>query len=199
MQLSTKTDEYISKANDFAVPVLAHLRQIIHEECPDIKEVIKWGFPCFDYKGFLCGMSAHKTHCSFLFWKGTLMTDPDGVMEIAGKTGMGHFGKITSIKDLPEEKVLRKYIREAMELNISGVKVPKKKTPKKELVIPAYFMNAFEKNDAALTSFNDFSYTNKKEYVEWVTNAKTEKTREKRLVQSVEWMAEGKVRNWKYV
>jgi uncharacterized protein YdeI (YjbR/CyaY-like superfamily) len=199
MNFVLKTDDYISKANDFAVPILEYLRQLVHEECPEVEEVIKWGFPCFDYNGFLCGITAHKAHCSFLFWKGSLMTDPDGVMEIAGKTGMGHFGRITSIDDLPDEKVLRKYIREAMELNRKGTKVLKKKTAKKELNIPEYFMNAIRKNHAAMTTFNNFSYTNKKEYVEWVTDARTEKTRERRLTQSVEWMVEGKIRNWKYV
>ena len=199
MNLSAKTDDYISKSNAFAVPILEHLRQLIHEECPDVEEAIKWGFPCFDYKGFLCGMTSHKAHCSFLFWKGTLMKDPDGVLEIAGKTGMGHFGKIASIDELPDEKILRKYIREAMVLNEKGIKLPKKNAVKNELVIPENFMYAVKQNKAALNIFDKFSYTNKKEYVEWVTEAKTEKTRDKRLAQAVEWMAEGKVRNWKYI
>jgi len=127
------------------------------------------------------------------------MADPDGVMLVAGKTGMGSFGKITSLDDLPDEKILRKYVREAMKLNDKGVKILKKKVAKKELVEPEYFMDAVGKNKNALDTYNKFSYSNKKEYVEWVTEAKTEKTRDRRLTQAVEWMAEGKVRNWKYL
>ena len=199
MNFLPETDTYIAKANDFAVPILEHLRQMIHEECPNVKEAIKWGFPCFEYKGMLCAIAAHKSHCSFSFWKGVLMSDPDGILEFVGKTGMGQLGKIKSLSDIPSDVIFRKYLREAIALNDKGIKLPKKKVTPKKLEIPDYFMTAIGTNPEALITFNGFSYSNKKEYVEWVTEAKTEKTREKRLTQSIEWMAEGKVRNWKYI
>ncbi len=198
MNLLPETDEYITNANEFAVPILEHLRQMVHEECPDVKEVIKWGFPCFEYKGILCAMTAHKEHCSFSFWKGSIMSDPDGVLEIVGKSGMGHFGKIKSLEDLPDEKIFRKYLREAIELNKKGIKIPKKKVVRKELQIPDDMMVAIRDNKDALATFEKFSYSHKKEYVEWITEAKTERTRDKRLAQAIEWMSEGKGRNWKY-
>ncbi len=199
MKLLSETDEYIARANEFAVPILKHLRRLIHEECPDITEVIKWGFPCFEYKGILCAITAHKTHCSFSFWKAAIMSDPDGVIEIVGKTGMGHFGRIQSLEDLPADVILRKYLREAILLNEKGVKIPKKKVVKTEFVIPDYLISAIGNNQKALSTFERFSPSNKKEYVEWVTDAKTAKTRDKRLAQTIEWLAEGKVRNWKYI
>ncbi len=194
-----ETDAYILKANDFAVPILKHLRQIIHEECPEVKEVIKWGFPCFEYKGILCAMTAHKAHCSFSFWKGSIMSDPDGILEFIGKSSMGQFGRVKSLDELPNDDVFRKYLREAIELNEKGVKIPKKKIVKKELEVPDYLITAIRTNSNAHSTFEAFSYSNKKEYVEWITEAKTEKTREKRIAQAIEWMAVGKVRNWKYV
>lgn len=199
MKLYPETDEYIANASDFAVPILEHLRQIIHEECPGVTEVIKWGFPCFEHEGMLCAMAAHKKHCSFSFWKGSIMSDPDRILGIEGKTSIGKLGKLTSLEDLPDDRILRDYIQEAMELNDLGIKIPRKKETRKDLNIPDYLMTALNKNNKALSTFEGFSYSNKKDYVEWLTEAKTEKTREKRLLQAVEWMAEGKVRNWKYI
>ncbi|RLD20204.1 MAG: hypothetical protein DRI69_06785 [Bacteroidetes bacterium] len=199
MNLFPETDAYIAKANAFAVPILEHLRQLVHEECPDAKEVIKWGFPCFEYRGILCAMAAHKAHCSFSFWKGSIMSDPKGILEFREKTGMGHLGKIKSLEDLPDEEIFRKYLREAIELNKKGIKIPKKKVVRKELQVPDDMMAAIKYNKGALVTFEKFSYSHKNEYVEWITEAKTEKTRNKRLAQAIEWMTEGKGRNWKYV
>jgi len=199
MNFQPETDAYIVNANEFATPILTRMRRIVHEECPEIKEVIKWGFPCFEHKGTLCAMAAHKTHCSFSFWKGAIMSDPDGIIETVGKTGMGHFGKIKLVEDLPGDKVIRKYLREAIELNNKDIKIPKAKQAKKKIEIPDYFLITVQSNVAAFKVFEDFSYSNKKEYVEWVTDAKTVTTRDNRLAQAVEWMSEGKVRNWKYI
>lgn len=194
-------DTYIAKSADFAKPILNHLRELIHKTCPDVEEGMKWSFPHFMYSGeIFCSMASFKEHCSFGFWKATLMKDPDKILHRVGETGMGSFGKIQSLKDLPSAKIMAKYIKEAMRLNEEGIKVEKPKpSEKKDLKIPDYFTNVVKKNKKAWTTFENFSYSNKKEYVEWVVDAKTEDTRQKRLEQAIEWMAKGKVRNWKYI
>ena len=187
-------DAYIAKAADFAQPVLRHLRDLVHEACPEVEEVIKWGFPNFMHKGMYCNMAAFKEHCSFGFWKASLLPAP------SERNGMGHFGRITSMKDLPQKKEILALLKEAKRLNDEGISKPKPKAPKekKELVIPDYFLAAMNKNKKALATFEGFPPSHKKEYVEWVTEAKAEATRDRRLAQAVEWMAEGKSRNWKY-
>ena len=193
-----RLDAYIAKSADFAKPVLHHLRKLVHTGCPDVEETFKWGHPSFMYKGILCGIAAFKHHCTFGFWKGALIVGNN-----KGKTqeAMGQFGRITDVGDLPKDNILLGYIREAVKLNDAGVKLPTKPKPKvrKELKIPAYFRAALRKNKKALATFENFSYSNKKEYVEWITEAKTDKTRTMRLETAIEWMSEGKVRNWKYI
>lgn len=196
-----KTDLYISRAEDFARPVLEYLRKIIHEACPEVEETIKWGFPNFDYHGgILCSMASFKHHCAFGFWKASIMKDPDGILHTEQKEAMGHLGQIRNLKDLPSEKILKKYIKEAMRLNEEGIGLPArtKTGAKKELVIPSYFTKELAKNKAAKKVFEAGSYSFRKEYIEWITGAKTEETRLKRLNTAIEWMAEGKGRNWKY-
>jgi uncharacterized protein YdeI (YjbR/CyaY-like superfamily) len=196
-----KIDAYIGKSAPFAKPILQHLREIIHLGCPEVVETIKWGFPHFEYKGILCSVAAFKQHCAFGFWKGAIMRDPKGVMAQTGRTSMGHFDRITSLSDLPPDKVLLSYIKEAMKLNDDEVKLPQRSKPvvEKILKVPPYFLKELKKNKAALKTFESFSYSNKKDYVEWTEEAKTDATREKRLATAIEWMAEGKIRNWKYV
>lgn len=193
-----RIDAYIAKSADFAKPVMIHLRKLIHAGCPEIEETLKWGMPAFMYKGILCGFAAFKQHCTFGFWKGSLIVGSN-----KGKTreAMGQFGRITNTRELPTNKILLGYIKEAMKLNDTGAKAPVKARPKekKELVIPGYFMTAVRKNKKAAATFERFSYSNKKEYVEWITEAKTDETRTKRLATAIEWMSEGKIRNWKYV
>ncbi len=194
-----KVDAYISKSEDFAKPILKKLRDAVHKACPEVEENWKWSFPHFDYKGIFCSMAAFKHHCSFGFWKASAMKDPYGVLLGTGESGMGHLGKITSLKDLPSEKILISLIKQAKKLNDEGVKNPARiPKPKKELVIPDYFLKAVKKNKKALATFEAFSTSKKREYVEWITEAKTDTTRERRLKTAVEWMAEGKARNWKY-
>ena len=141
-------------------------------------------------------MAAFKEHCAFGFWKQSLLED--GAFP-AEKTAMGSFGRITSRKDLPDDKTMVKLIRDAVSLNEKGIKVKRQTTPgKKDLVIPPYLLEALAKNDTAAATFENFPYSCKKEYVEWITEAKTDATRDKRLATTVEWLAEGKRRNWKY-
>jgi len=200
-QKDTRVDVYINKSAAFAKPILNHLRLLVHKTCPDVQEAIKWGFPHFEYKGILCSMAAFKEHCAFGFWKASLMKDPDGRLSQMGETAMGHFGRLRSLDDLPPDKVVMEYIREATRLNEGGVSIPSRKSSprKKEVHVPEYFMKALQKNKKALTTFEEFSYTNKKEYVDWIAQAKTETTRNSRLSTALEWMKEGKSRNWKYM
>jgi uncharacterized protein YdeI (YjbR/CyaY-like superfamily) len=194
-----RVDKYISESADFAQPILIHLRGIIHKTCPDVEEVIKWGFPNFSYKGNLCSIASFKNHCSFGFWKASLMKDPDKIFSETGANGMGHLGKITSLKDLPKDKILISCIKEAMALNEAGAKVKKEKpAEKKELEVPGYFLRELSRNKKAEVVFDAFSYSHKKEYVEWITEAKTEATRNRRIETSIQWLAEGKSRMWKY-
>ena len=191
-------DAYIEKSKDFAKPILNHLRDLVHEACPDVIETKKWSFPHFDYKGeMMCSMAAFKEHCAFNFWKQSLL---DAAAFPAEKTAMGSFGRITSLKDLPDDKTMKKLIADAMRLNDEGIKV--KKAPvskeKKELVVPEVLTAALESDAAASETFNNFPYSCKKEYIEWINEAKTDATRDKRLATTIEYLSEGKRRNWKY-
>ena len=195
-----KVDAYIAKSAEFAQPILEHLRELVHEACPDVEETIKWGFPHFDYKGIMCSMAAFKSHCSFGFWKGSIMKDTHKVMSIVGKTSMGSFDKLTSLKDMPSDKILKQYIKEAAKLNEDDIKLVKAKPKKsKPVEVPAYFLKELKKSKKALENFQNFSTSNKKDYIEWITGAKTDKTREARMETALEWIAEGKIRNWKYL
>jgi uncharacterized protein YdeI (YjbR/CyaY-like superfamily) len=190
-------DQYIDNAQDFAKPILRHIRKLVHEACPEVVETKKWSFPHFDYKGIMCSMASFKEHCAFGFWKQSLL---EASAFPAEKTAMGSFGRITSLKDLPSDRVMKKLIKDAMKLNEEGVKVERKAmtSEKKELVIPPLLAEALAMNVASAETFNNFTYSKKKEYVEWIAEAKTEATREKRLATTIEWLAEGKSRNWKY-
>lgn len=197
-----RIDDYIARAQDFAKPILTHMRKLIRTACPDVSETMKWSFPHFEYGGaILCSMASFKQHCAFNFWKASLMSDPHKIFANIADVGIGDLGKIKSLSDLPSDEVFIQYIQEAARLNREGVKPQPKAKPAKdrEMEIPNYFMEALRKNKAALKTFESFSFTNKRDYVEWVTEAKAETTRNKRLETAVEWMAEGKVRNWKYV
>jgi uncharacterized protein YdeI (YjbR/CyaY-like superfamily) len=202
-KINKKTDEYIAAAAPFAKPILKHLRKLVHECCPDCEEKIKWDFSAFEYKGQICGMAAFKEHCSFGFWKAVLMKDPGKLFRPDERKGMGHFGRITSLKDLPSDKILKAYIREAVRLNEEGVKLPpRKKTPdgdKAKLVVPPELAAALKKNKKASEVFEKFSFSQKKEYITWIAEARTEVTRQSRLHTAVEWISEGKIRNWKYL
>lgn len=191
-----RVDAYIKTAAPFARPILEHLRDIVHATCPDVVEAMKWSAPHFDYKGIFCGMAAFKSHCTFGFWKYKLL---DKMLPKADSQAMGQFGRVTSVDDLPDDRALVRIILAAAKLNDNGVTAPRERATKKPPVrVPAYFMAAVRTNKKALAAFSDFSPSHKREYVEWVTEAKTEGTRRRRLTTAIEWMAEGKGRNWKY-
>jgi uncharacterized protein YdeI (YjbR/CyaY-like superfamily) len=192
-----RVDAYIAKAAPFAQPVLRHLRKLVHTGCPDVEETLKWSMPSFTYKGILCGMAAFKEHCTFGFWKHDLVVGAQGAPK--AEEAMGTFGRITKLSDLPSNEVLLGYVRKAVELNDAGIKKPASpKKPREELKIPSSLMEALKRNKKALETFEEFSYSHKKEYVEWITEAKRDETRDKRLATAIAWIAEGKPRNWKY-
>ena len=191
-----RVDAYIEKSAEFAKPILLHLRKLVHKACPEVTETLKWSMPSFEYKGMLCGFASFKHHCAFNFWKESLLQS-DAFPE--NKTAMGSFGRITSLDDLPDDKELLALIKQAAELNEKGIKIPKKSSPqKKELVIPPELAKALAKNKTAKSAFEKFSYSHQKEYVHWIAEAKTEPTRIKRVATTVEWLSEGKSKNWKY-
>jgi uncharacterized protein YdeI (YjbR/CyaY-like superfamily) len=196
-KIDPRTDAYIAKSADFAQPILRHLRQLVHQACPEAEETIKWNFPVFMHKGMLCSMAAFKEHCTFGFWKAPLIFAKHGER---AKEAMGHFGRITSLADLPSDKMLRGYIQKAAQLNETGLKLPRKTRPKvdRALEVPVDLEAALQVNKKARSTFESFSYSHKKEYVEWIAEAKREDTRQKRLETTLQWLAQGKSRNWKY-
>ncbi|MEQ1605516.1 MAG: YdeI/OmpD-associated family protein [Pyrinomonadaceae bacterium] len=195
--IDPRVDAYIEKSNDFAKPILRHIRALVHEACPDLTETMKWSFPHFDYKGMFCSMASFKAHCAFGFWKHSLMDDAALPSE---KTAMGSFGRITAIADLPDDETMKSLIIKAIKLNDDGIKVVKAKptAERKEMVVPAILIEALARDEAAAATFEKFPYSKRKDYVEWITDAKSETTREKRLATMIEWLAEGKARHWKY-
>jgi uncharacterized protein YdeI (YjbR/CyaY-like superfamily) len=189
-----RVDAYIKRAAPFARPILKRLRKIVHTGCPDVEETIKWNFPFFERKGIICFVSAFKEHCAFGFWKGSL------IFGAKHKGAMGHFGRIASINDLPDSKTLAGYVRKAAKLNETGVKKSRPRSRAKQKVsVPADLKAALQKNSKAKKTFENFSYSHKKEYVQWITDAKREETRKRRLQTAIQWLAQGKPQNWKYL
>jgi uncharacterized protein YdeI (YjbR/CyaY-like superfamily) len=191
-----RVDAYIAKAPDFAKPILACIREMVHEGCPECEEDLKWRNPAFMYKGMLCGMASFKEHCVFGFWKGELVT---GEKAADGEQSMAMYRKVHSLDDLPPKKKFVAWVKKAKELNDAGVKAPRVTKPKQPLEAPNDLLAAIKKNKKALATYEKFSPSNKREYIEWITGAKGEDTRARRIQQAVEWMAEGKARNWKYM
>jgi uncharacterized protein YdeI (YjbR/CyaY-like superfamily) len=191
-----RIDAYIAKAQPFAKPILKRIRQAVHAGCPEVVETIKWSVPAFEYKGPMCGMAAFKAHCLMGFWKGTLVKSmPKDRVTQAG----GGWGRFESVDDLPDDKAMIRMVKEAAALNDAGIKVPRvAKAPKPPAKVPAYMLAAIKKNRKAAAAWAASSPSHQREYVEWITGAKTDETRNRRLDTAVEWIAEGKGRNWKY-
>lgn len=192
-----RIDAYIAKSAPFAQPILEYIREVVHEACPDVVETIKWGFPHFDYKGMMCGVASFKAHCSLGFWLGRQVLGDEMSDE-----AMGQFGRLTSVKDLPNKTTLKKYIKKAMALNDAGVKLSrpaaKKGAAPKPVVVPPELAAALARHEGAKAVFDAFSPSHKREYCEWIAEAKRDETKAKRVEQAIEMLAEGKARNWKY-
>jgi uncharacterized protein YdeI (YjbR/CyaY-like superfamily) len=191
-----RIDAYIAKAPDYAKPIVARVREMVHQAAPECEETLKWGHPTFVQNGILCGVAAFKEYCAVHFWKATLIMG-----EHARPTNSaGVLGKIHSVKDLPPKTEFAGYVKRAVELNAAGVKAPRLPAkPKKALPMPADLRKALAARAKAHDAFEAFSPSHKREYVEWVTEAKQEATRARRIAQAVEWIADGKPRNWKYM
>jgi uncharacterized protein YdeI (YjbR/CyaY-like superfamily) len=198
--IDKRVDAYIANSAEFAQPILEHLRQLVHRACPEVEETIKWRFPCFMYKGMLGSMASFKQHCTFGFWKHALIINQNPAAKAKAEEAMGHMGRITSLSDLPPDKVLVGYIKQAIQLNEQGIKVPRPEKPKpnRNLPVPRILADALKRNKKAERTFENFSPSHKREYIEWITEAKREDTRRKRLATTVAWLTEGKPRNWKY-
>ena len=197
MPTNPAVDAYIAKSSPFAQPILEKIRKAYHKAQPDIVEVIKWGVPHFDYKGPVGNMAGFKQHVGYGFWKSKLMEDTHGILA-KSEYAMGGM-KVRDLKELPSEKILVDYIRQAIALNEAGVKAERPKRAVAAVEVPDDLTAALKKNSAARKTFEAFPPGRKREYVEWLTEAKQEATRQKRLATAVEWMAEGKARNWKYM
>ncbi|MET4568202.1 YdeI/OmpD-associated family protein [Rhodanobacter soli] len=191
-----RVDAYIVKSASFARPILEHLRALVHEACPTVDESLKWGMPFFSYKGApMCMMAAFKQHCSFGFWLSKEVTGG------SDEDGMGQFGKLASLKDLPPDRQLAAHLKKAMALNEAGVKKARPKAvakPAPTLPDDLAALLAQKKHAAARKAWESFPPGAQREYVEWIAEAKTDATRQKRLATTLEWLAEGKRRNWKY-
>ncbi|SNS38725.1 Uncharacterized conserved protein YdeI, YjbR/CyaY-like superfamily, DUF1801 family [Granulicella rosea] len=203
--LNSKIDAYIDKAQPFAIPILLHLRKLIHKACPEVNETIKWSRPFFEYKGvILCNISAFKEHCSFGFWgqeMAAILTEAGALQDGA----MGSLGRITSLNDLPADKLMLGWIRQAAASIEKGEYVSPMassnrvvKAPKEALTIPPAFDAALKTNKKAAAAFAAFSPSCRREYIEWIADAKRDATRDSRIATALEWIAEGKQRNWKY-
>jgi uncharacterized protein YdeI (YjbR/CyaY-like superfamily) len=195
MSNDPRIDAYIARQADFARPILEQLRAAVRAACPAAEETIKWGMPHFTLDGqLLAGMAAFKAHATFGFWRGK---------EVVGETGaqrkaMGQFGRLTSLDELPPRDVLEELVRKAAHLAAAGPKPRPQRAPKAELAVPPELQAALDSNSAAKARFDSFPPSCRREYVEWVAEAKRPETREKRAAQSAEWLAEGRKRNWKY-
>jgi uncharacterized protein YdeI (YjbR/CyaY-like superfamily) len=194
MKTDPRIDAYIERQADFARPILEHLRGVIHEACPDCDETLKWSMPSFMYQGkILAGMAAFKAHATFGYWNDSMLQQ-----EEKNRSAMGQFGRLTSLDDLPSRDSLVELTRKSMKLVDDGVKPPRNQSAKAPLTVPQDLRAAIDAVAAAKATFDGFPPSCQREYVEWVTEAKRDETRAKRLVQTVEWLAEGKRRNWKY-
>jgi uncharacterized protein YdeI (YjbR/CyaY-like superfamily) len=186
-----RVDAHINKAADFARPILREIRARVHEACPDCEETMKWSSPSFEYKGMLCGMEAFKEHCMFGFWKAELV--------VGGSNPHARYRYLKSVADLPTKKEMAALIHKAMALNDQGVVVSRAPREKKAPArVPTDLTDALKKNKKARSAFEAFSPSHKREYVEWIIEAKRDETRARRVATAIQWIAEGKPRNWKY-
>ena len=199
-KIDPRVDAYIAAAAPFARPMLQHLRALVHATAPEVEETLKWSFPHFLIGGrILCSMAAFKAHCAFGFWHQEMeaILKADG---IASEGGMGSLGKIASPDDLPADRTLRRYLKAALELSNSDVPARPKaaRGSRPEAQVPTDLASALKGNSKAAATFAKFSPSHRREYIEWITEAKRPETRARRLATTLEWLAEGKARNWKH-
>ena len=191
-----RVDAYIAQARPFARPILTRIRQAVHAGCPGVTETIKWSMPAFEYKGPIAGMAAFKAHCALAFRKASLMKTVPRARRVEA---MGQFGRFATIDALPPHEALIEMVKEAAALNEAGVKVQRvAKAARPQLRTPPAMLAALKRNPTALTAWQAFPPSHRREYIEWITGAKTDETRSRRLDTAIDWIAKGKGRNWKY-
>lgn len=199
MKVKPSIEEYIESSAPFAQPILHFIRECMFEVNPNLGEEIKWNFPCFIYNGsILANMAGFKQHATLGFWMASEMKDPNNLFIQGENQGMGNFGKVKSLVDLPSKEILKSYIQEAMQLHDMGVKISPS-VNKKAIPDNKSLLSALKSSDSASIKFSSFSPSQKGEYHEWINDAKTDTTRDKRIVQAIEWISEGKPRNWKHM
>jgi uncharacterized protein YdeI (YjbR/CyaY-like superfamily) len=197
-----RIDAYIAESADFAKPILTSLREVVHRACPDVEEGMKWSRPHFGHHGMMCGFAAFKAHCTFGFWKSEQVAGADPEAAAA----LERLGRLTSVKDLPPKKVIAGFVKKAMELNEQGVTASwlerrRQAKPKPAIPVPKDLADALaqKKHSRAKMTWEQLSPSHRREYLEWITEAKRPETRSARLARTLEWLAEGKTRNWKYM
>ena len=184
---------YIARSADFARPILKHIREVVHAACPEVDEAIKWSSPAFVYHGsLLAGMAAFKEHCRLILWKAELIEGSDGATVDA-------IGKPTRVSELPSKRQLASYIKQSMQVIDAGITKPRPRATAKQTAVPDHFLAALKQNRKAQKNFDEFSPSHRREYVEWITEAKREETRDRRIATALAWIAEGKPRSWKYM
>jgi uncharacterized protein YdeI (YjbR/CyaY-like superfamily) len=202
MNYNSAIDSYIDNAAAFAKPIMEHWRKLVHERCPDVTEVIKWGIPHFEHNNDnLCVMASYKNHCSFTFLQDEIMSDPRLKANKGLKPIQKFLGKITNLSDLPPDEEFITMLDEARQLNEKGIKIKREKPESdkpKVLEIPDYLMTALMANPKAKEVFESKSNSFRKEYIIWISDAKTDETRQKRISEALEWIADGKGRFWKH-
>jgi len=196
MTRDARIDAYIAQGAAFARPILQSIRATVARHCPDAQETIKWGMPAWTYRGqLLCSMAAFKAHATFGFWRGAEVTGEAGL----AKDAMGQFGRMTAPDDLPDDATFGALIARAMALIDSGTTAPRAlRHPRAEIAMPADFQDALDADARAAKTFAAFAPGHRREYLEWIVEAKRPETRGRRIVQAIEWLAEGRRRNWKY-
>lgn len=195
-----RVDAYIAKSPDFARPILTYLRDVVHQGCPALVETMKWSTPTFEHHGILCSMAAFKEHCVFGFWKAPLLMLDGKPLVKKMESGAGQFGKLTTVTDLPAKSKLLKLVKNAATLNEAGVTIERApRAAARPVQIPADLTRALHKNAKARAVFAAFPASHKREYVDWIVEAKTAETRQRRLDTALEWINAGKPRNWKYM
>jgi hypothetical protein len=190
-----RIDAQIKNAAPFARPILERLRAAVHAGCPEVVETLKWSRPSFEHHGLLCGMAAFKAHCSFGFWKHSLL------VERAGSKALERLGRLTDASQLPPRATLVRFVRLAAQLNEEGARAPRARRakPRPPPKVPADLARALARNARAKSYFATLSPSHRREYIEWLTEARQAQTRERRLQTTLQWLSEGKPRHWKYM
>ena len=198
MPRSKQVDAYIAEAAPFARPILRHLRKLVHQGCPGVEESIKWSHASFSYRGkIFAGLGTFKAHATFGFWH----ADIEKILAQAGlRTGdaAGLLGRLTSIDDLPDDRTLLRFIKTAVALQESGKPARSERKPKPEMPVPAVLSEALQRSQRASAHWEKFPPGARRDYIEWITDAKRDETREQRLLTAIEWIGDGKKRHWKY-